>query len=158
MPGPLALVSAYYGRQQAVLQALGDGRGVLPGIVTPAQLAQLHRQIHAHTQLLITARFLPLSHSTSPTSCVSYLPDVQRQLPAFSDLHMCVYQRTIAQHRAIGCSRHSSTAAQVFAHTARDAGHMAVAARQNDLLYRLQKFREDQLQARQACFTRHSSH
>ncbi len=58
MPGPLALVSAHYGRQQAVLQALGDGRGVPSGTVTPAQLAQLHRQIHAHTQLLISASVL----------------------------------------------------------------------------------------------------
>ena len=58
VPGPLALVSAHFGRQRAVLQALGDGRGVPPGTVTPAQLAQLHRQLHAHAQLLITARIL----------------------------------------------------------------------------------------------------
>ena len=34
---------------------------------------------------------------------------------------------------------------------------MAVAARQNDFLFRLQKFREDQLQARQACSAPHQS-
>ena len=53
MPGPLALVNEHYGRQQGVLLALQAGRSVPSGTVTPAQLAQLHRQIHAHAQLLI---------------------------------------------------------------------------------------------------------
>ncbi len=55
MPGPLALVSEHYGRQQGVLLALRAGHSFPPGTVTPAQLAQLHRQIHAHAQLLIQA-------------------------------------------------------------------------------------------------------
>ncbi len=38
---------------------------------------------------------------------------------------------------------------QIFARTARAPGMTAVAARKNDFLFRLQKFREDQLQARQ---------
>ncbi len=89
---------------------------------------------------------------------VSYLLEVRQLLVCvFGFTHM----RVPTDRCAAACHRvlmaQWAPAAQVFARTARDAGHRAVAARQNDLLYRLQKFREDQLQARQACSAQHSS-